>query len=48
MHDTLPVNSFEAESWRLMRFCEMGHTPGRIELPPEERSLELPCTLDLR
>ena len=46
-YDTLPVNSFEAESRRLMRFFQMGHTPGRIVTPPATRSQEFPFTTDL-
>ena len=45
---TFPVNAFESESRRLGRFFRMGHTPGRVVDPPEELSLELPFTLDLR
>jgi uncharacterized protein (DUF2126 family) len=45
---TFPVNAFESESRRLGRFFRMGHTPGRVAVPPEEPSLELPFTLDLR
>jgi uncharacterized protein (DUF2126 family)/transglutaminase-like putative cysteine protease len=45
---TFPVNAFESESRRLGRFFRMGHTPGRVAVPPEEPSGELPFTLDLR
>jgi uncharacterized protein (DUF2126 family) len=47
-HTTLPVNSFEAESRRLSRFFNMGHTPGRVAVAKEEPNLEYPFTLDLR
>jgi uncharacterized protein (DUF2126 family) len=47
-HELFPVNAYEAESRRLARFREMGHTPGSLAVPAEERSSEFPLTLDLR
>ena len=47
-YETLPVNSYEAESRRLARFFKQGHTPGTFEAPPLEINRDLPLTLDLR
>jgi uncharacterized protein (DUF2126 family) len=47
-YEALPVNGNEAESRRLMRFFQMGHTPGRLVVPPVIHSPEFPLTLDLR
>ena len=45
---SLPVNSYEAESRRLSRFVQMGHTPGSMQVLPAQPSREFPFTLDLR
>jgi uncharacterized protein (DUF2126 family) len=47
-NEQFPVNAYEAESRRLARFHAIGHTPGLMALPPEERNPDFPFTLDLR
>ena len=47
-YDSFPVNSFEAESRRLARFFQMGHTPGKMRVEPAITNREFPFTLDLR
>ncbi|MEZ5664625.1 MAG: transglutaminase family protein [Burkholderiaceae bacterium] len=47
-YDTFPVNAYEAESRRLSRFFQMGHTAGRMVVRPAAPSREFPFTLDLR
>jgi uncharacterized protein (DUF2126 family) len=42
------VNAYEAESRRLARFWELGHSPGPVSVPVETGSCEHPYTLDLR
>ena len=46
--ETFPINANEAESRRVSRFWSHGHSPGKVEAPLEETSLDYPYTLDLR
>lgn len=46
--DQYPVNQNEAEGRRLARFESIGHTPGRMDIPPHEINEAFPHTLDLR
>jgi uncharacterized protein (DUF2126 family) len=47
-YETFPVNANEAESRRIARFRDIGHTQGHFEVPVEESSRDYPYTLDLR
>ncbi|MEN9844751.1 MAG: hypothetical protein RLZZ612_2580 [Pseudomonadota bacterium] len=47
-YDQFPVNAYEAESRRLSRFFQMGHTPGRVVAEAVQINREFPMTLDLR
>jgi uncharacterized protein (DUF2126 family)/transglutaminase-like putative cysteine protease len=47
-YEHFPVNSYEAESRRLTRFFDTGHTPGKAPPPKPLTSAEFPMTLDLR
>ena len=46
--DDFPVNSYVAETRRISRFWEYGHTPGVTAPPRDEAHPEFPHTLDLR
>ena len=47
-YEVFPVNAYEAESRRLSRFSNFGHTPGETTIPPLETNPQFPHTLDLR
>jgi uncharacterized protein (DUF2126 family)/transglutaminase-like putative cysteine protease len=38
-YDIFPINAYEAESRRISRFWNYGHTPGQIQPPPHAASL---------
>ena len=47
-YDDFPVNAFAAESRRIARFFQMGHTPGKMVVGEVRTHPEFPFTLDLR
>ena len=47
-HESFPVNSYEAESRRLSRFFQHGHTGGKMQARDAPVSPDFPFTLDLR
>ena len=46
--DTFPINAYEAESRRLARFTQTGHTSGKLLIKMRKPNAEHPFTLDLR
>ena len=47
-YDRFPINAYEAESRRIARFSDIGHTPGKMRVAEPPTSNELPFTLDMR
>jgi uncharacterized protein (DUF2126 family) len=47
-HEDFPVNANAAESRRSARFFAIGHTGGKVVIPPDEQNRDYPLTLDLR
>jgi len=46
--ETFPINANEAESRRLARFTQMGHTGGKLQVKVKRPHPDHPYTLDLR
>ena len=46
--ESFPINAYGAESRRLARFVQLGHTGGTVVVPEEPLNRDFPLTLDLR